>query len=77
MTNRMKYKGKFALASLIKNQSRPLRGLSLVRGSTTPPAFSAGAPARALDPRGGVRARSSLPLAVRPLPIFEANEVRA
>ncbi|PWE50070.1 hypothetical protein DEM26_08960 [Thioclava sp. NG1] len=73
----MKSQRKFAFASLIKNQSRPLRALALVRRSTTPPAFAAGAPARALDPRGGLRARSSLPLAVRPLPIFEANEVRA
>lgn len=77
MTNRMKTQCKFSFASLIKNQSRPLCELALVRRSTTPPAFAADAPAPALDPRGGVRARSSLPLAVRPLPIFEANEVRA
>ncbi|AQS46535.1 hypothetical protein BMG03_01010 [Thioclava nitratireducens] len=55
----MKSKGKFALASLIKNQSRPLRDRALVRRSTTP------LPSRLARPRprstpGGASARDPL-----------------
>lgn len=76
MIKRMKSQSKIAARLLIENQRITRQDLVLVRRLTTPRPFVQGARTRSIDPRGGAAARSSLPLSVRPLPVFKASEVR-